>query len=88
MGTTRRASHGWVPAGNVVTKTTDTGTSYDWDHGDRRYRVRIYHSGEIHFWIDGGHYELRGRGPTHETEKSFSTNVVLVPIKSKDDHDD
>jgi hypothetical protein len=77
---TRRATSGWSPAENVYTQSDENGTSYDWDHGDRRYRVRIYASGEVHLWIDGGHYELRG-GATHETVKSFSTNVTLVPVE-------
>ena len=80
--TTKRADHGWTPAGNVVSRTTRTGTSYDWFHGDRRYRVRIMDTGDVHLWIDGGHYELRG-GVSHETKKSFSTNVVLTPTDTE-----
>jgi hypothetical protein len=83
MSATNRANHGWTPADNVMTRTNDAGTSYDWYHGDRRYRVRIHNDGEVHLWIDGGHYELRG-GATHETERSFSTNVVLVPVEGEE----
>lgn len=78
MARTNWAEHGWTPAPDVWTHTTDTGTSYGWAHGELEYRVRIYDNGDVHVWINGAHYGLRG-GPQHETKKSFSTNVVLTP---------